>query len=145
MLAKLSKESKRRDRRKEISGRSGAERRVHPRVEHQLPIKLAVNGYDFVTCTHNVSCVGAYCHISKYMPPFTKVMVRLTLPILTDSGKKDSHVDCKGVVVRTEDAKNSGFNIAIFFNEINDMQRKRISQYINQLLPQEPYAFNQNG
>jgi hypothetical protein len=114
-----------------------SERRIHPRVDHTLPIKVAVNGYDFATSTHNISCVGAYCRIPKYMPPFTKVMVKLSLPIVTDAGAKDYRVECKGVVVRTEDESTGGFNIAIFFNEINDTQRKKISQYIAQLLPKE--------
>jgi hypothetical protein len=110
------------------------ERRLHPRLDHKLPVKIAANGYGFATTTENVSCVGAYCRINKYIPPFTRVMVRLTLPIATKTGNKTCNVACKGVIVRTEDEKN-GFNIAIFFNDIKDLQRKRISQYINQFLP----------
>jgi hypothetical protein len=40
------------------------------------------------------------------------------------------------VVVRTEDEDMGGFNIAIFFNDINDSQRQKISRYVNQFLPQ---------
>lgn len=112
-----------------------SERREHPRLTHRLPINLAVNGYDFTTDTQNVSCVGAYCHISKYIPPFTKVAIKLTLPVATSKGNKSYSVECKGVLVRTEDNSNGGFNIAIFFNEIKEAQKKKISQYINQFLP----------
>jgi hypothetical protein len=114
------------------------ERRRHPRIERKLPLKLAVDGYDFITSTRNLSCVGAYCHIDKYVPPFTRVMIKLTLPIAFSNARKNCNVECKGVVVRTEDSDKGGFNIAIFFNEIKNAQKKTISQYINQILFKEP-------
>ena len=113
------------------------ERRQHPRIDQELPIKVAANGYDFITSTQNISCVGAYCHINKYVPPFTKVMVKLSLPIADFNGSKTYNVDCKGVVVRTEDEHSGGFNVAIFFNQITDSQRKKISEYIRQFLPED--------
>ena len=114
--------------------KTSKERRLHPRLEHKLPIGLAVNGYDFSTSTHNISCVGAYCHLDKYMPPFTKISVKLSLPGKERSGK-NTIVECKGVVVRTEDEACGGFNLAIFFNGMADVQRKKISQYISRFLP----------
>lgn len=110
------------------------ERRLNPRLDHKLPLNLAVNGYDFATSTRNISCVGAYCHLDKYMPPFTKISVKLSLPHQGQAGK-NTIVDCKGVVVRSEDETNGGFNLAIFFNEIRNDQRKRIARYIKQFLP----------
>lgn len=115
-----------------------SERRKHPRIEQRLPLQVAANGYDFATSTLNVSCLGAYCHINKYIPPFTKVMVRLALPIPTVNGKKNYNVECKGVVVRSEDENKGGFNIAVYFNDIADNQRQKISQYISQFLPKIP-------
>jgi len=115
---------------------SKAERRQHPRIEHALALNVAANGYDFSTSTQNVSCIGAYCHIHKYLPPFTRVMVRLALPVATANGNKNYDVECKGVVVRAEDENRGGFNIAIFFNQIRDNERQKISQYISQFLPQ---------
>lgn len=117
-----------------------SERRQYPRIDQRLPFKVAANGYDFATSTLNVSCVGAYCHIDKYIPPFTKVIVKLTLPVPTRNGNKNYDIECKGVVVRAEDESRGGFNIAIFFNEIGDPQRHKISQYINQFLPKVPLA-----
>ena len=112
-----------------------SERREHPRIDQQLPMAVVANGYDFVTSTQNVSCVGAYCNIQKYIPPFTKVMIKLSMPISSEQENKNSDVVCKGVVVRTEDASTGGFNIAVFFNGINDSQRHKISQYVHQFLP----------
>lgn len=108
------------------------ERRQYPRINTQVPVKLAANGYDFTTTTQNVSCLGAYCRISKYIPPFTKLNVKLHLPL---ADKKPCVVDCRGVIVRSQDEDNGGFNIAIFFNEINDSQRRKIAQYLKQFLP----------
>ena len=117
--------------------RTKSERRQHPRLEQKLPVNVAADGYGFATVTKNISCLGAYCHIDKYMPPFTRVAVKLALPLAVKTGERDSNVECKGVVVRTEDDINGGFNIAIFFNEIKDTQRNKISRYISQFLPEE--------
>ncbi len=112
------------------------ERRLHPRVDHKLPVKIAANGYDFITSTQNISCLGAYCRIEKYVPPFTKIAIKLNLPIVTRGSRKDYSVECHGVIVRAEDDASGGFNVAIFFNEIKESQRKVISQYVNQFIPQ---------
>jgi len=113
--------------------KSSKERRLHPRVDKQLPVAIVANGYDFITTTRNISCLGAYCHIKKYIPPFTKVYVKLTLPS-KDKNKACPNVECSGVVVRSEDENSGGFNIAIFFNKIKESQRKKISRYISSIL-----------
>jgi hypothetical protein len=112
------------------------ERRQVPRVNQQLPVKITTDGYDFVTSTQNVSCLGAYCSINRYIPPFTKVLIKMALPISTREGNKNCDVECKGVIVRTEDKSYNCFNIAIFFNKINESERQKISQYLNQFLLQ---------
>jgi c-di-GMP-binding flagellar brake protein YcgR len=109
------------------------ERRVHPRLDHKLPFNVAVNGYDFSTTTHNISCVGAYCHLEKYIPPFTKISIKLSLPNKCQADR-NAIVECKGVVVRSEDETGGGFNIAIFFNQMRDGERKKIAAYINRFL-----------
>lgn len=110
------------------------ERRIHPRINQELPFKVSANGYAFSTSTQNISCVGAYCWIKKYIPPFTKVAVKLTLPLKEKNGSKDYTIDCEGVIVRTQDESKGGFNIAIFFNSIKDAQRTKISRYIKQFI-----------
>lgn len=109
------------------------ERREYPRIDKRLSLKIAANGFDFTTTTQNISCVGTYCRIDKYIPPFTKIMIKLTLPIDT----AEANVECTGVVVRTEDEASGGFNLAIFFNHIKDNQRQKIARYLSQFLPQE--------
>lgn len=131
MLARLSHQIQGRE---EMTRNPKGEKRQYPRIEQCLPLSVVANGYDFATTTQNVSCVGAYCHIHKYMPPFTKVMVKLNLPVAASCGHKNYSVECRGVVVRTEDVSKGGFNIAIFFNEIRESERQKISEYINQFL-----------
>ncbi|MCM8800823.1 MAG: PilZ domain-containing protein [Candidatus Omnitrophica bacterium] len=109
------------------------EKRRYPRVKQVLPLNLAINGYDISTTTKDISCIGAYCHVDRYIPPFTKILVRLNLPI-SDTRDNNCIVECKGVVVRTED-QAQGFNIAIFFNEITENQKNKIFKYISQFLP----------
>ncbi|MCX7927976.1 MAG: PilZ domain-containing protein [Candidatus Omnitrophica bacterium] len=111
------------------------ERRIHPRVEKKLPINVAANGYDFVSSTHNISCVGAYCTIDKYVPPFTKVKIKLNLPIVVEGKQQNIDILCNGVIVRTEDNPDGKFNIAIFFNDIKEQPRQKIAQYVQQFLP----------
>lgn len=130
MLARVSCQIKGRS--QKMSPVKISERRQYPRINRQLPIKIAANGYNLSTSTQNVSCVGTYCHIDKYIPPFTRLMIKLALPI----GGKKSNVECKGVIVRSEDEANGGFNIAIYFNGINENHKKTISRYVNQFLPQ---------
>ena len=113
------------------------EQRLYPRVEANLALRVIANGYDFSTTTKNLSCLGAYCRINKYVPPFTKLNIKLNLPIAS-SGKNESVLECKGVVVRSDDEGDGTFNIAIFFNGIENSQRHKISQYLKQFLPQEP-------
>jgi len=111
------------------------ERRLHPRINRELPLRIAADGYDFSTSTQNLSCTGAYCRVNKYIPPFTKIGIKMTLPLISNNKKEEFTVECKGVIVRTDDADKEGFNFAIFFNEIKENQRKKITRYINQFLP----------
>ncbi len=119
----------------------GIERRVHPRIYHELPLYIAANGYDFKTTTQNISCSGAYCEINKYVPPFTKLSIKMVLPVKKQNKKEKIDVKCKGVIVRSDDDAKGGFNIAIFFNKIAENQKERISQYIHQYLPEKVCQF----
>jgi hypothetical protein len=109
-----------------------SDRRQHPRLQQQLPLSVAANGYDFSTTTQNISCAGAYCTIKKYVPPFTKLKVKMSLPC--PKKRKPEEVECSGVVVRTDDESNGYFNIAIFFNEIKENPRKKIADYVHSCL-----------
>ena len=58
--------------------------------------------------------------------------------MMTDNNERRNFLlECKGVVVRTEDEEKGGFNVAIFFNEIKNPQKQKISQYLSQFIPKE--------
>lgn len=120
------------------------DKRQHPRLFQMLPINVETNGYDFTTSTQNVSCLGAYCTITKYIPPFTRVKVKMSLPVKSRLKKSEASVECEGVVVRSEDSPNGEFNIAIYFNRIAEATRQKLSQYVSTALSQTPSSIMQN-
>jgi hypothetical protein len=63
-------------------------------------------------------------------------LIKLSLPVRKSSGSKNLDVDCKGVLVRTEDEARGGFNIAIYFNDIRPEQKRKIAEYVSQFIPQ---------
>ncbi len=115
--------------------RRPADRRQFPRVKKSLPLKIIANGYDFETTSQDVSCIGTYCTVDKYIPPFTRLAVHLSLPIRGEARSAQRPISCKGVVVRSEDSRDGRFNLAIFFNDIREPERKKISRYLSQFLP----------
>ena len=107
-----------------------AERRRHPRTDERLPFTVKAEGFDAVTETINVSCLGAYCQLDKRIPVMTHLEITLALP-RGDKKKDFEHVVCRGVVVRVEEAgsqfhRGSVYNTAIYFNEIDESEREKI-------------------
>jgi len=119
------------------------ERRRHLRIKKQLPLKIKGRDFDYVTETINISRSGAYCHIDKYIEPMTKLGIIILLPLKEKNRTAMKKVHCHGVVVRTEESKKGGYNIAIFFNEISgpDSQKigKYVEDYINETIEEKPH------
>lgn len=111
-----------------------SERRRYPRITKELPLKIKTDNYDLVTQTKNISCIGAYCFVNKYIPPMTKISVVIVLSLKSKSKAKTTtkKVQCKGVVVRTEENPPQGYNIAIYFNEISQREKNKVAKYVNQ-------------
>ncbi len=80
----------------------GQERREHPRLTSNIPVKLFCGDRDTVTETKNVSRTGAYCQVNKYIEPMTKLKVCLLLPFKRNGKVITKKVLCAGVVVRAE-------------------------------------------
>ena len=112
------------------------ERRRCPRLEKNLPLKISCDDFDIVTETKNLSCLGAYCQINKFLEPLTKLKIVLLLPFKDKKNVLTKKVSCQGVVVRTEaiPSKNNLYNIAIYFNDIQKKEINKISEYVNSLL-----------
>ena len=108
------------------------EKRKHPRIHKNLPVKISAGDFDLVTETENISCVGAYCKSDRYVAPMTKLKILILLPIHSRKSIINKKVECEGIIVRTESLKNknSQYKIAIFFSDINSKDIKKISDYI---------------
>ena len=112
------------------------ERRCSPRVKRQVSLKIKVNDYDLVGQTHDISYIGAYCSVNKYIPPFSLISIILLLPLKINSRSVISNVRCQGVVVRAvEDPKNNNlYNIAIYFKSLRQADKAKLLQYVHQYL-----------
>jgi hypothetical protein len=114
-----------------VSQQSRSERRQHPRVDNNVPLKISSADADFVTETKNISCAGAYCRVSRYLEPMTKLKVLLLLPVRKGKRVTTKKVSCFGVVVRTENIlEGEGFNTAIFFNDIHPRDSRAIAEFV---------------
>lgn len=115
--------------------KSFIERRKHPRIKKKLPLKLKSQEFDLITETKNISASGAYCRIPRYLAPLTRLGISLILP----SKNKTEKIDCKGVIVRTEENLDNTSDIAIYFNEIKKSDQKKISRYIDYHLKRKKF------
>jgi c-di-GMP-binding flagellar brake protein YcgR len=106
------------------------ERRRYPRIEKKLPLNLRGAEFEIITETKNISCIGSWCQIPRYLPVFTKLGISIFLPF----ENKTERIDCKGVIVRTEEGSNNVYNVGIYFNEIKKSDQEKISQYIDYYL-----------
>lgn len=111
------------------------ERRKDVRIEKILPILLRGDAFRFVTETKNISCSGAYCKVSKPIPPFTKLSVILEVPLMSEHQVALHEIRCEGVVVRSEKVKreNGGvetYFVAIYFTKVKPSDRDKLNQYI---------------
>ena len=113
----------------------GPERRKHPRLDNNVPVKIRCDDFDVVTQTRNLSCSGAYCQVNKFIEPMTKLKIHLLLPLKKSDKVITQKITCEGVVVRTESQPgDSSFNIAIFFSEMAVKDRKCLAGYIETTL-----------
>jgi len=114
---------------------SSKERRRSPRIDHNIPLKISSEDFDIVTESKNLSCSGAYCTVAQYVEPMTKLKIQLLLPLRRNNKISTKKVSCLGVVVRTEPyPEQKNFNVAIYFNEVHDRDKKIIAEYIATLL-----------
>jgi len=118
---------------------SPSERRRHPRLDGNVPVKIYSDEFDIVTESKNLSRSGVYCQVNKYIEPMTKLKIHLLLS-RKESGKLvTKKISCNGVIVRTESVPDTDcFNIAIYFNEIQAKDATSIARFIETLLNSQP-------
>ena len=111
---------------------NGSERRKYPRLDNNIPLKISSDECDVVTETRNISCVGAYCQVDKYLEPMTKLKIHLLIPCKKRNTMSARKISCQGVVVRIESLPaNHNFNAAIYFNDIKEKDRRCLADYID--------------
>ena len=64
-----------------ISERPIEERRKDPRIKNNIPVKISREDGDVVTETANISRSGAYCRVSEYIEPMTRLKIYLLMPM----------------------------------------------------------------
>ena len=107
------------------------EKRKHPRLDNNVPLKICHENGDVVTETGNISRSGVYCKVTKYIEPMMKLKIYLLLPFKKSGKNITKKVTCQGVVVRTESiSEQDCFNVAIFFNDISQRDSEMISEYV---------------
>ena len=118
---------------------SANDRRQHPRVDKNVPLKISTADVDLVTETKNLSRTGVYCRVNKYIEPMTKLKIHLLLPVKKGTKTTTKKITCHGVIVRTEPlAKdNSEFSVAIYFNDLAARDADCITEYIDKFLKTE--------
>ena len=116
------------------------DRRREPRALSRLAIVLTDDRQEVTATTENISASGAYCRVSHYLPVMTKVRIRLELP----GTHKPRMLKCQGVVVRIDpplaDPSHDHYDVAIFFNDLDDRDRIVLAEYVQQHLQRSPSA-----
>lgn len=108
------------------------EKRRHPRLEKQIPLKIQKEGFDIAAESRNISSSGVYFNVKNQIEPMTKLKVELILPIKKDLETITKIIKCSGVVVRTEKENDTSYNIAVYFSHISEADTKKIAEYVNQ-------------
>ena len=111
---------------------SSSERRQHPRLDSNIPLKISSDDIDIVTETHNLSRNGIYCQVNKFIQPMTKIKVLLLLPLKKQKKIVTKKIACEGVVVRSEAIPGKEqFHMAIYFSDIKLRDAESLTEYIN--------------
>ena len=111
------------------------DRRRHPRVKGNIPVKICGEEFDAVTETKNLSRSGAFCRVNHQIEPMTKLKIQMLLSYKKNSKVVTKKIACEGVVVRSDPVQGEKyFNTAIYFNDIDDKDAGMIADYVHFLL-----------
>jgi hypothetical protein len=111
------------------------EKRRHPRLESNVPVKISSNLGDILTETKNLSCSGAFCRMSQRLEPMTRLKVLLLLPLRKNDKVTTKKISCEGVIVRVQAAEDGdSFDTAIFFSAIAPKDSRTINEYIENMM-----------
>ncbi|MEW6536166.1 MAG: PilZ domain-containing protein [Candidatus Auribacterota bacterium] len=105
-------------------GQSGADYRLHRRISAAIPFEFEMeNGTKHSAVTTNISLGG--------MLFTTPVALELTTQINVSLTADDIHIDCQGMVVRSDKEPNENiYNIGLSFIGLNADMRQKIARFI---------------
>jgi hypothetical protein len=110
---------------------AAADRRRHPRANHDGPLTVLVAGRTMDVRLRDLSAAGLCFYCEEPVDEMTLLDVRLDLP---DGQKKEFRA--KGAVVRCEriSAHLEHYEIAVFLHEIAEDQRARLAAFVKRLV-----------
>ncbi len=110
------------------------QKRKQPRINKSIQFKIRIKDSTVVAEAINLSCIGAYCRVNKHISFMTKLKIQLPL-FHGDQEKGAEYLEFYGVVTRvekvlSEDNVSNIYNIAIFFNEIDEPEKEKIARFV---------------
>ena len=118
------------------------EKRRHPRLEGNIPVKITSDQGDILTETINLSTYGALFRISQRLEPMTKLKIHLLLPLRKGNGEHPKKISFQAVVVRVQASQEDGYDTAIFFSDIAPKDSRAIDEFIEYMVDIKNGKFN---
>ena len=111
------------------------EKRRHPRLESNIPLKISSAVGDILTETRNLSCSGAFCRVAQRLEPMTKLKIHLLLPLQKSDKITTKKISCQGVIVRVQAAEDGDYyDTAIFFSDIAPKDSRTINEFVESMM-----------
>ena len=117
------------------------EKRRHPRLESNIPVKISSDHGDILTETRNLSCSGAFCRVDQRLEPMTKLKVHLLLPLRKSDKVITKKITCQAVVVRTQAvAGEEYYETAIYFSDIAPKDSRTIHEFVESVMENKDHG-----
>jgi c-di-GMP-binding flagellar brake protein YcgR len=108
------------------------ERRRHPRVPTDLPLRLTFRDKTVETRIQDLSSSGIRFRAPAALPILSRVQIALELPDAKE-GQPAAPIAITGVVVRCREMEPPAeppFDTAIFFEDLSEMARARLARFV---------------
>ena len=111
------------------------ERRRHPRVQTDLPLRLTFKDKTVETRIQDLSGSGIRFKAPAALPILSRVQIALELP--DGSPGQPASIAITGVVVRCREGaagEEARFDTAIFFEDLSEAARVRLARFVSKRL-----------